>query len=41
MTYTFQNGDTVLHHAVKGGHTDIVKMLLRKNPDIDAKGQVC
>lgn len=36
-----QNGDTVLHHAVKELHVDVVKTLLKKNPDIDVKGGVC
>lgn len=36
----FQNGDTILIHAVKGGHVDIVRALLKKYVDVDVPGQV-
>ncbi|KAH9492624.1 hypothetical protein Btru_024102 [Bulinus truncatus] len=33
------NGDSILIHAVKGGHVDIVRALLKKYVDVDVPGQ--
>ena len=35
-----QYGDTILIHAVKGGHLEVVKALLKKYADIDVEGVV-
>ena len=36
----FQAGDTNLIHAVKGGHREVVKALLKKYADSDVEGVV-
>jgi len=36
----YQYGDTVLIHAVKGNHLDIVRVLLKKYADVDVPGVV-
>ena len=36
----FQNGDTILIHAVKGCHIEIVRLLLNKFADVDVQGMV-
>ena len=33
-------GDTILIHAVKGGHLDVVRALLKKCADVDVEGIV-
>ena len=33
-------GDTILIHAVKGGHLEVVKALLKKCADVDVEGTV-
>ena len=35
-----QNHQTPLHLAAKGGHTDIVQLLIDKGADINAKNEV-
>ena len=35
-----QYGDTILIHAVKGNHLDIVRALLKKYADVDVQGVV-
>lgn len=36
----FQNGETMLIGAVRGGHVEIVRALLNKYADVDVRGQV-
>lgn len=36
----YQHDDTVLIHAVKGGQTEVVKLLLKKFADVDIQGDV-
>ena len=36
-----QFGDTILIHAVKGGHLEVVQSLLKKAADVDIQGVVC
>ena len=38
--FVLQFGDTILIHAVKGGHVDVVKALLKKCADVDVEGVV-
>ena len=40
MYLLIQFGDTVLIHAVKGGHLEVVRALLKKYADIDVQGVV-
>lgn len=40
VSIVFQYGDTILIHAVKGGHLEVVKSLVRKYADIDVEGIV-
>jgi hypothetical protein len=36
----FQASDTILIHAVKGGHLELVRMLINKYADVDVEGAV-
>ena len=38
--YVFQFGDTILIHAVKNSHLEVVKALLKKCADVDVEGVV-
>ena len=40
MRLYLQYGDTILIHAVKGNHLDIVRALLKKYADVDVQGVV-
>ena len=40
MCLYVQYGDTILIHAVKGNHLDIVRALLKKYADVDVQGVV-
>jgi len=40
MLCYLQYGDTILVHAVKGNHLDIVRALLKKYADVDVQGVV-
>ena len=35
-----QGHETPLHHAARGGHTDVVQLLIDKGADINAKDEV-
>ena len=35
-----QDDDSPLHRAAYGGHTDIVKILIEKGADVNAKNKV-
>ena len=36
----FKASDTILIHAVKGGHLELVRMLINKYADVDVEGSV-
>lgn len=41
LNVLLQAGDTILIHAVKGGHIEVVRALIDKYADVDEVGAVC
>ena len=40
IIFVLQYGDTILIHAVKGGHLEVVNSLLKKYVDVNVQGVV-